>query len=278
MCAGPEVSSTAPAGSDTAFVFRFHPDVAEIVAEAARELEQKGIDARSPFDPSCPLVDWSPEQLNRYRERVSEPGSDGSWEARRFLSPYLIPLPIEGMPPEVKGLLNAGHATVVRLRLDGGKTCGRDEAAQSVKDQLRKLDARSTIFLYHLESLVIDIDGEQRNLERTVDSDADLFDCPRTRQQRVRIRSSGPTPDDTETRQFHLWTRIVGGKDDPKQAERIHGVVEHLPNRWPEVRQVSVGAAVEDARATDKGVFVIFLPTEVTTGTGAHVNAPFYGL
>ncbi len=68
-----------------------------------------------------------------------------------------------------------------------------------------------------------------------------------------------------------------GGDDDPEQAKRICAVVKHLPNRWPEVRQVAVGIAVEEASEPQQGVFVIFLPTEMTTGTGAHINAPFYG-
>ena len=194
------------------------------------------------------------------------------------LSPYLFPLLIEGMPPpEVDEQLRGGHATVVRLRLNGGKAGIHGEAVQSVKDQLGQLDARSTLYLQHLNTLVIEIDGERRILERMVDSNAELADHPRTRRQRVRVRSSGPTADGAVTQQFHVWTRVLGGDVDPEQAERIRAAVEHLPNRWPQLRQVTVGIAVEDAPVADEGVFVIFLPTEMTSGTGAHVNAPFYG-
>lgn len=277
ICTGPEIWSTASVGSDTSFVFRFDPDVARGVAEAARQLEEQGLDARSPFDPGRPLVDWSRDQLSRYLERVSNEEIDGPGEARDFLSPYQIPLPIAGMGPEVDALLSAGHATVVRLRLDGGRAGSCDEAVQSVKDQLQDLDARSTIFLHHLATLVIDIDGDRRMLERTVDSSTVLPGCPRSWRQRLRVAGSGPAADDTPTRQFHLWSRIVGGQDDPDQSARVRAVVEHLPNRWPEVRRVSVGVAVEEAPAAAAGVFVIFLPTEMKTGTGAYINAPFYG-
>ena len=273
----PEIWSVAPAGSDTSFVFRFDPDVAGQVAMAALEMESQGIVA-SPFDPVRPLVDWSPDQLNTYRKHVSDTGIDVSCEARKFLSPYLFPLPIEGItPPEVDELVRAGHVTVVRLRLDGGKAGTHGEAVQSVKDQLGKLDARSTLFLRHLDTLVIDIDGERRILERTVDSDAKLAEHPRSRRQRVRVRSSGPSVDGAVTHKFNVWTRVLGGDDDPEQAERIRTVVAHLPNRWPQLRQVTVDIAVEDTPVAEEGVFVIFLPTEMTTGTGAHVNAPFYG-
>ena len=274
----PEIWSVASAGSGTSFVFRFDPDVAGHVAKAAREIERHGIGARSPFDPDRPLVDWSTEQLNAYREHVLDAGTDAVCEARRFLSPYLFPLPIEGMlPPDVDELLRGGHATVVRLRLNGGKAGTHGEAVQSVTDQLSKLDAQSTLFLHHLRTLVIDINGDRRILERTIDPDIGIADHPRTRHQRVRVRSSGPTPDAAVTRQFHVWTRRLGGDDEPEENERIRAVVEHLPNRWPEVCRVSVGVAVEEAPAAAEGVFVIFLPTEMKTGTGAHINAPFYG-
>lgn len=281
IASAPEIWSAAPAGGGTSFVFRFDPDVTELVATAARDIERQGIDARSPFDPDQPLVDWTSEHLNAYHNQLPRSGTDAVSEARKHLSPYLFPLPPQGMaPPDVDALLRRGHVTVIRLRLNGGRAGTAVEAVQSVKDQLAKLDARSTLFLHHLRTLVIDIDGEQQILERTVDSDAALSDCPRTRNQQVRVRCSGPAADDAETHRFHLWARALGGDDDPEEADRIRTVVEHLPNRWPELRQVTVGVAVEDTPATEKGVdgvFVIFLPTEMTTGTGAHINAPFYG-
>ena len=274
----PEIWSTAPAGSDTSFVFRFDPSVSDRVAAAAQELKEKGLDARSPFSPGRPLVDWSSEQLEQYRERLSDTELDGANEARKFMSPYLIPLPIEGVLSDVEKLLNAGYVTVVRLPLDGGRTGAGKEAVQSVKDQLQELDARATVFLSHLETLVIEVDGERHTFERVVDSDVEFSDCPRTRQQRLLVHEhSEPAAEDATIRQFQVWTRILGGDEDRVQAERIRSVVEHLPNRWPEVREVAVGVAVEEAPEPDEGIFVIFLPTEIKTGTGAHVNAPFYG-
>ena len=274
----PEIWSMAPSGSGTSFVFCFDPDVAGHVATAAREIERDGICARSPFDPYRPLVDWSSEQLNAYRCHVSDAGIDAVCEARRFLSPYLFPLPIEGLPPpDVDELLRCGHATVIRLPLDGGKAGTHGEAVESVTDQLSKLDARSTLFLHDLGTLVIDINGDRRILERTIVRGIGIADHQRTRHRRVRVRSSGPTLEGAVSRQFHVWTRRRGGDDEPGETQRIRSVVEHLPNRWPEVTRVTVGVATEDAPEVEGGVFVIFLPTETKTGTGAHVNAPFYG-
>ena len=112
----PEIWSTTPTGGGTSFVFRFDPSVSGQVAAVAREIEEKGLDASSPFDPARPLLDWSQEQPDQYRERMI----DGPREAGEFLSPYLIPLPMEGVFPEIESLRSAGHVTVVRLRLDGG--------------------------------------------------------------------------------------------------------------------------------------------------------------
>ena len=277
VSSSPEIWSTAPNGSDTSFVFCFDPSVSDRIAEAAQGIEEKGLDARSPFDPERPLVDWSPEQLCQYRERMIDAGLEGTRKACSSLSPYLFPLPMEGSLPEVESLLRTRHVTVVRLRLDGGSAGTCDEAIRSVKDQLQELDARSMVFLPHLERLVLYIDGERRILERVVESDVEFSDCPQTRQQRLLVGHSGPSPNDHTTRQFQVWTRTIGGDDDPEQADCIRAIVAHLPNRWTELHRVTVGVAVEEASAPDKGLFVIFLPTEMATGSGAHLNAPFYG-
>ena len=272
----PEIWSTTPPGSDTSFAFRFDPSVSGQVATAAQEIEEQGLDVRSPFDPERPLVRWSAEQITEYRSRLSAERIDSPREARKFLSPHLLPLPIEGVLPEVEKLLSEGHATIVRLPLDGGRGGACENAVESIKGQLQRLDVKSTIFLPRLKTLLIDIDGEHRILERSVDSAVELSGCRRTRQQRLRVRLSGSNPDNT-TRRFHVWSRTFGGNDDPEQTERIRALVEPLPNRWPEVRQVAVSVAVEEAPEAQQGVFVIFLPTAMMTGTGAYINAPFYG-
>ena len=83
--------------------------------------------------------------------------------------------------------------------------------------------------------------------------------------------------EETAAARFMVWTRALGGADDPEWAGRISDAVQHLPNKWPEVNSVQVGVAVREGGVSAEGQFVIFLPTEMGTGTGAHVNAPFYG-
>ena len=266
----PEVWSTTLDESAPSFAFRFDPAVIDLVAEAAQELERCGADARSPFK-DCPLVDWSTPQLEEFQRRLATDRIDAA-EAARELSPYAIPLRAKRMPTAVRCLLDEGHATVIRLPLDS------EEAVRSVKEQLDKLrDARSVVFLEHLGALAIEADGERCVLGRMAESDVSLAGS-RTRQRQLRVIDSVTETDNAQERRFHVWTRVVGGCDDPDGAADISAAVAHLPNRWPEVRKATVGVAVEDTLVpTTEGVFVIFLPTEKTTGTGAHVNAPFYG-
>ena len=120
VASGPEIWSTATTEGGTAFVFRFDPAICGEVAAAIDALNDRGLAARSPFAPSLPLVDWTEDQLERYRDRLSGEHVDGPGEARRFLSPYDIPLPIDGPSAAVDDLLRAGHVTVIRLPLDGG--------------------------------------------------------------------------------------------------------------------------------------------------------------
>ncbi len=273
----PQIWSTPIAGSGLCFAFRFDPDSVDLVAQAAQALEQHGIDTRSPFDDG-PLLDWSQDQLRQFLAHVAERGLDVSAEARKFLSPYLLPLVLEEAPSDVQTLLDAGHATVVRLPLDGGNMLSSADAVQSVEKQLDDLrDVRSVVFLDRLAELVIEVDGDRHCLRRTVHSDSLLAGPKWVRQHELRIQRAAPLPDNVSMRHFRVWSRVVGGNEDPAGAERIHRVVSHLPNRWPEVRQARVGVAVEDVPEQPEGVFVIFLPTEQATGTGAHINAPFYG-
>ena len=278
VASGPEIWSTATTEGGTAFVFRFDPAIRGEVAAAIAALNDSGLAARSPFDPSLPLVDWTEDQLERYRDRLSGEHVDGPGEARRFLSPYDIPLPIEGPSAAVDDLLRAGHVTVIRLPLDGGRGGSVEQATASVKAQLEGLlDLSMTLFLPRLKALVVDIDGERSVVTRVVDADDALNGFGRGRRQTVSISRAGPTRDEDATGRFRVWTRALGGEVDAEWAERIRGAVQHLPNRWPGVNRAEVGVAVREGPKSDEGRFVIFLPTEMATGTGANINAPFFG-
>lgn len=297
----PQIWSTTAKAGDAEFVFGFDPaGTVHLVEQAVADIES-GL-STSHAVAGRRIINWSEDQLRDYQSRDPPGGTvDAAREAKRYMSPYSIPLRIEETPAEVAGLLDAGHVTVIRLRLDGGRTGptdkavelnedsdraagaaadrlqAMDEAVSSIKDQLGRLDGRSVVFLPDLEKLTMEIDGERRVLDRIAASTADIPGSQPAREQVLLVgRSGGDVQDDT-TREFRVWTRVLGGDSDPAEARRIRDAVRHLPNRWPEVRQVEVGVAVEDTESPEPGAFVIFLPTEVGTGTGAHINGPFYG-
>ena len=277
VASAPEIWSTGTSEAGPAFVFRFDPQVRERVAETLAELEAKGLGTCSPFDPSERLVDWTDDQLQRYRDRLRAEGLDGPKEAMEYLSPYDLPLTIGGSSEVVDELLRDGHATVVRLPLDGGRTGDVGEAVESVRTQLENLlDVSTTLFLPRLRTLVVAIDGRRRTVRRSVDAAEAFGEVGRGRRERVGI-SCSDAGDETAAARFLVWTRTLGGADDPEWAARIQDAVRHLPNKWPEVDSVQVGVAVQQGEDSAEGRFVIFLPTEMATGTGAHVNAPFFG-
>ena len=306
----PQIWSTAAERGGPVFAFGFDPaGTMRLVEQAVAEIENGVLASRSD---ARPFFNWSEDVLREYRKRRrSGEAPDAASEARKNLSPYSIPLLIRETPPEVADLLDAGYATVIRLPLDGGRTGTASteaesvvvqQAVASVRDQLDRLDARAVVFLPDVRELTIDIDGRSRTIRRIVDSDTDLPGARPAREQVLLIERSSesvppaspPRPSSAEqpdsppaavrttpaprpARRFRVWKRSLGGDSDPAEAQRIQNAVRHLPNRWPEVRQVEVGVAVEDSESPEPGKFVIFLPTEVGTGTGAHINAPFYG-
>ena len=270
----PEVWSTVPEGMDIAFAFGFDPGVCEPIGQVAESLLNGNPLTDTAFGMEY-VVNWSPEQFKEYRRRLSQDDIDPVEEVNKYLSPYVVPRSLDEPPADVACLLEDGHVTVIRLPLDGGKTGSTDEAVHSVRDQLRLLDESAMVFLRHLSVLRIDIDEDRVELTRNVHSVRSCSNLA-TRKERLQVSRAALDASDPTERSFHLWSRIGGGDDDSIHAERIGAAVRHLPNRWPEIRQVEVAIAVENTPKSCSGVYVIFLPTDKKTTVGAHINAPFY--
>lgn len=278
VASAPEIWSTAVSEGEPEFVFGFDPAFRGNIAAALEDLSATGLTARSPFDADVPLVDWTEGQLGDYHGRLCRDGIDAPREADTFLSPYDIPLPLDRRRGAVDELIRDGHVTVVCLPLDGGRTGDGHDAVASIREQLEDLlDVATTLFLPRLRTLIVDIDGRERVIERHVDMEDALGDRGRTRCQGVVITRVGPVKEEDATVRYRVWTRTLGGDRDAPGAARIRSAVRHLPNKWPDVDRVEVGIAVREGDEAAKGRFVIFLPTEMETGTGAHINAPFFG-
>ena len=270
----PEVWSTAPAGGKVAFTFGFDPEVRERIARLAQRLAD-GIQPTEAASGTGQTVDWSQKQIEDYRQRLASEGINPAEEVNKYLSPYMVPRFLEEVPAVVSRLFEEGHVTVIRLPLDGGKTRNANGAIESILGQLKSLEESSMLFLRHLSVLRVFADEEHSVLTREVHS-ALPFSPPGDR-QRVQVRRRTPDAGEVTESRFHLWSRVVGGPEDAENTKRIAETVHHLPNRWPEVRQVDVAIAVEETAKSCSGVYVIFLPTDKRTTVGAFLNAPFYG-
>ncbi len=276
VCTSPEIWSTASADQSEGFTIKFSTEVLDWIATRTLDLHRSGTAIRSPFDDERPLVDWSEGQLSQFRDNVKSRNIDLDEEIHNFLSPYQFPLALADPPSEVAALFKLGYVSVIRLKLDGGGTGTAEEAVGSIQDQLSAIESRSLVFLTHLKELTIEDKGEVRVLKRTPSGRARVSDGVFEYEQ-IQISSEESSPETQVCRLFRTWTRTLGGDKNPEDSERIVAAVKHLPNQWPEMRQVTVGVAVEDEVSPEAAVFVIFLPTEVETGTRALLNAPFYG-
>ena len=116
----PEVWSTAPAEGEAAFAFGFDPRVRDPIGRVALALLDGGPATDAEFG-SEPVVDWTDSQIDEYRRRLRRNGIDPAKEVEKYLSPYVLPRVLGERPPEVAALLEAGHVTVIRLPLDGGR-------------------------------------------------------------------------------------------------------------------------------------------------------------
>ena len=187
----PQIWSTAAEESGAAFAFEFdRAGTQKLIEQALAEIESSGEPSSRPTGAGGPIIDWSSEQHDHYRQRLADESVDPAGEARH-LSPYSIPSTIDAAPPEVDELLRGDHVTVIRLRLDGGRTGAVKDALKSIRGQLDLLDARSTVFLPHLERLTIEVDGERRVLQRRVDSETHL-PANRTGDGNGRARATRP--------------------------------------------------------------------------------------
>ena len=276
MSSCPEVWSSPPAEGVPPFRFAFSPSVLSRVVESLENLRHLGAEATCPFVPSSRLVDWSQETVRAFTEHFEPRAASLAQEVKKYLSPYQFPLEAGEMPEDVRTLLDQGYKTVIRLPIDGGRSGKTEDALQSIFDQFNDIDSDAMIFLLHLRTLTLVIDGKPHTFSRRPSSKQTALD-ELTHYERIEVHEEPSAEGKRTPRAFHLWQQSIGTGRDAAGKEEIREAVRHLPNRWPEVTSATVGIATEEADAPAQGRFVIFLPTTVVTGTGAFINAPFFG-
>lgn len=256
----PEIYSRRTTGSEglDGYCFAFRPStVGSLVGPMTLLATEQGVPVWEVS--GKPLVrHWSAEMLAQYRARVASMGRGWLAQEVRYLSPYLLPVPLRGAPnPAVQELEQAGFATVVRLPLKS------PAAATKVKQQLGTLAPTTCLFLWNLRELTIrESASRQRTYHRT------LAAAP-TGTTRVVL-----SDDSSSAREYLLWRTNVRIEDAPAA---VKAAVATLPGRWPEIQDAEVSIAIRTGGERDRGRFSIYLPTNETTGSAVHVNAAFYG-
>jgi len=99
------------------FTFRFNPKIIQSFEKPIQALLNGNEDPDLVLGRPVPLVDWGRGKLHSFRERCLSIGFEGVTSELRFLSPYLLPEPIDDQDKThwVRQFEAKGFATVIRL-------------------------------------------------------------------------------------------------------------------------------------------------------------------
>lgn len=257
----PEIYSRASATSThfDGYCFAFEPEVVQALKGPMEALAAGGPVPASPVT-GGPIVDWAEALLEKFRRRVQ--AAEAGWLAAetRFLSPYLLPVPRHQVQSAAVEALEAkGFMSVIRLPLKS------DAATKLVREHMTQLSPTTLLFLERVRALELaGAATSDRVIRRETTRGADAL-ARRT----VRLYDGQADPHD-----YEVWTRQLHIADT---SEEFRAAVKALPGRWPEIEDVSVSIAVRKADVPEAGVFSIYLPTGIPTGSAVHINAPFFG-
>jgi len=259
ISAAPEIYSRGPDEGDRfgGFSFRFTPTILE---ELGTLLERvlSGNDRRH-WKLHGERFDLDELRARDFRRACRETGINPAEESR-FLSPYLLPVPVRAADDTLAALAREGYATVVRLPFNGPE--GREKTVAC----LAELDSDALLFLEGMETLHVDDEsGAPRTIRRNAKS---------KHGRRTIVTLSD---EKTAARRFWVWQQTIGGEQDLGGRDAIQQAASGLPGRWPEMTEGKVAVAVQLGPEPLRGRHFIFLPTDLENDTGAHFNAPFYG-
>ncbi len=265
ITSSPEVYSRCSAGSPVfdGYCFGFNPSVIDKFRDVTVRLVNEEDKVKSPLDASTPLVgEWGAELLQRFRSRLKPKGDAWLGNELSCLSPYLLPFPIEANSKDrvLREYEQRGFATVIRFPLKS------NAARDMTRAKIEELEAKSIVFLERVTSLVLDSGAIRRDLKRKLS--CMLPGCHNGHEITIR-ESLQETPS-----KYWVWSESI---TIARASEELQQAVRDLPGKWPELKEAVVMVAVGVTETPESGVFSIFLPTEMATGSGAYVNASFYG-
>lgn len=258
----PEVYSRSTPSSPgyDGYCFAFRPDVVKSLVEPITQLSNGGAVPVWAVTGEPIVENWSSEMLAKFRQRVQREGVAWLAGETHYLSPYLLPVPLTRIESwRVKDFESRGFATVVRLPLKS------PELRNYVLERMNQLSSSTVLFLEKIGTLRIAvIGGEERMFRRhsaPFEGDSDGV--------RVEIYDAIGM-----VRHYGIWKKDLHVPNSPVEFREA---VAKLPGRWPEITDISVSLGVRLGGEPEVGRFSIYLPTLLSTGSAAYVNAPFFG-
>ncbi len=195
----------------------------------------------------------------------------------KWLPVYEMPIPIKVSDPLLPWAANLGFATAVSIEIKPG-------TEPIFRKALAELQPYTFLFLRNTKNISV-------YLENTEDTE------PRKIIEFVRAIPSSEKTGEIRKGEIEViyhdrqtWADIcgkeiegLGGESQtwwlykkPMLKKDFEDALATLPERWHQIQQVEVEVAVPIG-GNSEGRFSIYLPTLAKTGTGAWINAPFYG-
>ena len=197
----------------------------------------------------------------------------------KWLPVYEMPIPIMASDPLLPWAAKLGFATAVYIEIKPG-------TEPIFKKALSELQPYTFLFLRNAQSISVYAENSQEAEPNQV-------------VEFVRDIPSSAGPEEIRKGQIEViyhdrqaWIDICGKETEglegscssqtwwfykkPISRQEFKDALEALPERWHQIRQIDVEVAVPIG-VNSEGRFSIYLPTLAKTGTGAWVNAPFYG-
>lgn len=195
----------------------------------------------------------------------------------KTLPVYEMPLPNTTRDPllDWAGLKNLATGVFLKIRP------GSEEV---LKKALAELDSYTFLFLRNTHDISVYLaDAEHGDPCKLIDFERNITRSPESPIKKGKVKI---TYCDKEA-----WANLCGMKlDDLRDnnqdwwflrktvaRKEFETALGDLPERWQDIKQIEIELAVPIAPTNDLGRFAIYLPTKASTGTGAWVNAPFYG-
>jgi len=259
------------------YCFRFAPhELRNTLQKAAGTLiSEDGIPSLEIAGHSLRLLETTPpEFVSSLKDTLRKP--ETLKLVINSLPAYEMPLPTKADDPLLSWASKSKAATAVSLLIKPG-------AEETFQKALAELDAYTFLFLRKAKHVSVYVE---------------TADQPR---KLVQFERNIPPPEDkVEIRKGHVkieyhdkeaWTAICKVKPEeikneqqdwwfyrkPIAREKFATALKDLPERWHNISQIEIELAVPVATHNNPGRFTIYLPTKARTGTGAWVNAPFYG-